>query len=298
MGMTRGFVLVAVAALLAGCGTRVTDAGGGAPEPVDQPTEVPAAVGPVRTFGPVTVLDDGSGPELCLGMVAQSYPPQCGGPPITNWAWADHPGDFESSGGVRWGEFAVTGEFDGTRLTATDVVPADEAAVPDYPETDLTSPCPEPAGGWGVVDPELATEAALNETMRRASRLETYATAWVDQSINPAYPFADDNVEGVANDPELLVVNVQVTDGVEATEALLRETWGGSLCVSEGRSTLAERRRVWREVDVLPGVLSFGPGQRAVEITVVYDDGSIRAWLDQEYGVGMTEVTSALVPAD
>jgi hypothetical protein len=297
MRMTRAIALVAVAVLLTGCGTRVTDAGDG-PAPVTQPTEVPAAVGEVRTSGPVTVLDDGSGPELCLGAVATSYPPQCGGPPITNWRWADHPGDFESSGGVRWGGFAVTGEFDGTHMTATDVVSEDEAEVPDYPETDLTSPCPEPEGGWGVLDPDLTTEAAQDETMRRASRLDTYAAAWVDQSINPAYPFEDENAESVANDPALLVINVQVTDDVEATEALLRETWGGALCVSQGPSTLAERRRVWREVDVLPGLLMWGPGQTAVEITVVYDDGSIRAWLDQEYGVGMTQVTSALIPVD
>ena len=44
--------------------------------------EVPAPVpeGTVTTNGLVTVLDPGTGPQLCLGAIAESYPPQCSGP--------------------------------------------------------------------------------------------------------------------------------------------------------------------------------------------------------------------------
>src|SRR5690349_6784511 len=34
-----------------------------------------------------TVLDMEGKAELCLGAVAESYPPQCSGLPITNWSW-------------------------------------------------------------------------------------------------------------------------------------------------------------------------------------------------------------------
>jgi hypothetical protein len=35
-----------------------------------------------------------------------------------------------------------------------------------------------------------------------------------------------------------------------------------------------------------------------VWLGVVHDDGSIQAWVDQEYGEGLVRVSSALVPAD
>jgi len=35
-----------------------------------------------------------------------------------------------------------------------------------------------------------------------------------------------------------------------------------------------------------------------VDLPVVHDDGSIQAWADEEYGVGVVEVTSALTPVE
>ena len=55
--------------------------------PAPCPTPVPD--GEVRTSGLVTVLDAGTGPELCLGAVAESYPPQCGGPALEDFDWGD-----------------------------------------------------------------------------------------------------------------------------------------------------------------------------------------------------------------
>lgn len=55
-----------------------------------------------------TVIDDGSGPNLCT-IVLTSYPPQCGDPtPISNWDWEAV--DHESEGAVRWGGYYT---FDG-----------------------------------------------------------------------------------------------------------------------------------------------------------------------------------------
>src|SRR5688572_3418701 len=35
----------------------------------------------------IVLEDDSHGPELCLGGVALSLPPQCGGVPLANWEW-------------------------------------------------------------------------------------------------------------------------------------------------------------------------------------------------------------------
>ena len=83
----------------------------------DPHATVPAATGQVTTGYPVTVLDDGDGAELCLGGVMDSFPPQCGGPGLVGWDWSEHDGDFEEGSGVRWGDFVVTGSFDGETFT-------------------------------------------------------------------------------------------------------------------------------------------------------------------------------------
>jgi hypothetical protein len=117
--------LLLAAPVLAGCGSEpdvAVDPGGdpgGSATPM--PTEVPAAPGTVRTRSLATVMDTGS-PELCLGPVAESYPPQCGGPALAGWDWLDHRGMFDHQGEIRWGTFMVTGTFDGTTFTATDAV--------------------------------------------------------------------------------------------------------------------------------------------------------------------------------
>jgi hypothetical protein len=123
-------ILLAVTALLlvSGCGGTATESaldpsasggpGGG------MPTSVPAAPGEVTTRGVVTIVDTGDGPELCLGPVAESSPPQCSGPPVTGWDWATHEQTYEQWGPVRWGSFALTGRWDGTTFTAAGAIPS------------------------------------------------------------------------------------------------------------------------------------------------------------------------------
>ena len=62
--------------------------------------------------------------ELCLGPVAESYPPQCSGIPLEGWSWEGVEGS-ETSGDVRWGTYAVQGTYDGESLTVT--APPDHA---------------------------------------------------------------------------------------------------------------------------------------------------------------------------
>jgi hypothetical protein len=65
-----------------------------------------------------TVLDTGGDAELCLGPVAESYPPQCSGIPLEDWTWEGVDG-AESSGDVTWGAYALQGTFDGESFTVT-----------------------------------------------------------------------------------------------------------------------------------------------------------------------------------
>lgn len=47
------------------------------------------------------VLDLGTGPEFCVGSVATSLPPQCGGPELVGWTWPKH--GVERRTGTTWG---------------------------------------------------------------------------------------------------------------------------------------------------------------------------------------------------
>lgn len=114
--------------LMSGCGsdegsTTASDPAGDAPATPSAPTAVPAAPGAVHTRDIATVMDTGA-PELCLGAVAESYPPQCTGPAIAGWDWADHNKMFEREGAATWGTFAVTGQWDGETFTYESAVPA------------------------------------------------------------------------------------------------------------------------------------------------------------------------------
>lgn len=235
------------------------------------PTPVPD--GPVRTSGLVTVLDPGTGPQLCLGAVAESYPPQCGGPAIEGFEWGDV--GFEEASGVRWGTYALTGTFDGTTFTATDAIPAalyDAMAEP--PQMPPGAACETPA----TTDTAMATPEDLDATLAAASALPGYATAWLTGNT----------------------INVAVTEDAAGAESALRETWGGPLCVTTVERTDADLNAINQELQAaLPTLLtsgSFAPD--TLDAQVVFDDGSIQEWVDATYGEGLVRVSSALQPAE
>ncbi|WP_205471529.1 hypothetical protein [Nocardioides sp. SYSU D00038] len=175
--MRAALLVAALALVAAGCGDDDTGRDGG-PDAgpatsLERPTAIPAADGPVTT-GLVTVLDDGGGAELCLGPVALSHPPQCSGTPLVGWDWAEHPEGVETAGRTRWAEFAVTGTFDGTALTPTEVVPAalhDPPAPSATPSTPSTPSPPCAASGQADCDP---TPAELDD--ERVAQLQQEAS--------------------------------------------------------------------------------------------------------------------------
>lgn len=256
------------------------------------------------------MLDEGSGPMLCLGGIAMSLPPQCSGPPVAEWDWDEHP-EAETVDGVTWGDYTLEGVWDGTTFTPTQVR---ETAPGDWPEEDVNdlfaSRCEEPDGGWVPVDPATTTGGALAAAHRVAEQLPDYAISWGDQSINPHWQEVQDLQESggtpsleaqqAMNDPAHTILNVGVTDDLAGAEAAVREVWGGPLCVTRFGNTHARLREVADELRGLAGSLNSGYGSisNTVEITVTHDDGSIQAWADEQYGAGVVAVTSALQPVE
>jgi len=150
-GMTHRFlpltaVLAASVALLAACATP----GGSAPGPAgDAPSGYSlGSLTPAPPEGEViaqgTVMDTAGDVELCVGPIAESYPPQCQGIPVSGWSWDGVEGS-DTSGDIRWGAYAVQGTYDGDTFTVTqppvllalyDPAPVQEPTDPPAPSAD------------------------------------------------------------------------------------------------------------------------------------------------------------------
>lgn len=98
-----------------------------------------------RVIGTGTVMDVGGDVQLCLGAIAESYPPQCSGVPLDGWSWDGVEGS-ESSGQTTWGAYAVSATFDGERLQNTDPPTLLALYDPLAPE--------DPTGGVAGTTPE------------------------------------------------------------------------------------------------------------------------------------------------
>jgi hypothetical protein len=160
-----------------------------------------------------TVLQDRShGPQLCLGGVATSLPPQCGGPDIPNWDWAQAPSK-ESAAGATWTEAHVVGFYDGRQFRLT------ERPGPPQPE-------PSPSRGAdfspGCAHPKAGTDPQATEADVRFGPLEQWIVAeWVSDPSGPGWkgPFT---------------LTVVVKPGhAEQVERAARADFHGYLCVVE-----------------------------------------------------------------
>ncbi len=109
---------LAAAALLTSCATpSASTPAAGAPDGPALGSVSPGLPGG-DVVGQGTVLDTGNGAQLCLGPVAESYPPQCSGIPLEGWSWDDVDGS-DSANGTTWGAYAVQGTYDGEVFTVT-----------------------------------------------------------------------------------------------------------------------------------------------------------------------------------
>ena len=213
---TRGLLALAVVAAgvlaLSGCAGTAAPAGGVPATPGSFPR--PAAAGEV--LAQATVLQkDGEAPQLCLGGVAESHPPQCGGPPIVGWDWAAVE-QSETASGVTWGSYAITGTWDASEFTVTG------------------TPVP-----LSLYDPLAVFDPRLDEANAGRSdeaTLQHYQDELHAADYNPA----------VASD--------------------------------------------WSDVVVL----ADGPQNGYLWVTVIYDDGTIQDFFDQQWGEGIVAVQSAL----
>lgn len=253
-----------------------------------------------------TVLASPShGPQLCLGGVALSLPPQCGGPDIVGWDWNTVAGE-ETANGTTWGDYKVTGTFDGRRLTLTRNPEPPDPSKPT-PNDYFATPCPPPKGGWTVTDEARLSDEASEEASAYARSQATFGGTWVDSSINPAwrsgsYSYDEATAMELGN-PRKFVLNFLFTKDVGRHRAALRQLWGGPLCVAETVRTSAELRRIQEDLedelgrDDSPILMAYADevhGVVRVEVTVA--DPLLQASLDERYGEGVVVLSGALSP--
>lgn len=281
----RRWWLVACLALLMGCGSVPADG-----QAQNQP-EVQ------RHVGSGTVLQSPEhGPQLCLGGVFTSLPPQCGGVPLVGWDWAAAE-DEESANGTTWGDYRVVGTFDGTTLTLTEPPGRAEPDAGTDAEVLLRTPCAEPPGGWDVPDRSRAGEDDLEPSSSYAMAQPDRAAFWIDrQGASPYGPAPDGEV----------ILNAGFTTDVARHERELRALWGGPLCVRKMERTVRELLAVQDELSSSAGedldltvlhssVLEF---RGVVELGVVSVTAEQEAGLAERFGFGVVDVVPGLVPLD
>jgi hypothetical protein len=284
----RGLLLAAIALLLAGCAA--SDPGG------DVPARS-AAAQERRYQATATVLESPDhGPELCLGIVLASFPPQCGGLPIPNWRWDQVEGE-QTAAGTTWGRYQLVGTYDGASFTVIRADPAPAASRPSAQERFKDEPkpaCPEPEGGWALPDPTRRSERYLEPVDRLARAAPDFAGLWISYLA----PMGDN----VAEDPGEFVLNVAFTGDLARHEAELRSRWGGRLCVTRQqrsyRQLLGIQRELQGEVGADLGLRVLGTGLResanAVTLMVVVLEERAREALEARYGVGAVQAEAKL----
>lgn len=200
----------------------------------------------------VTVIDSGDGPELCIGGVATSLPPQCSGPVA---AGLDMEGWSEELNGVRWGDRSVVVTW--PPIDGVVTVVADSPLIPwdvEFPPEALPAECRDvqTAAGTGAINDYANSLGARNGGLYLAS----------DGTL----------VLQVVGDP--------------APHRAALEEFGGA-CVVEVARSEAEQRRIQDALDPLLGDLpelagsavgtSTGAGGRVVVYVPVADGAIARA---------------------
>lgn len=277
-----GTALVLSALVLAACADQ-------APAGTGAASGAPSAEGRYEADGMV-LQRPGEAPELCLGAIAESYPPQCSGIPLEGWTW-DAVDDETRASGTIWGDAHVVGTYDGITFTV------EEAGRPrpaSDPGVDFTPPCPEPAGGWVAPDPTRTTEDDRAATVAAAEAEPDHTATWIAYlDATPADP----------EDPGPYVLVLGFTGDIARHRAAAEATWGGPLCVFE--QTRAHRQLVsiqravedaladadaellWSSIDVTRNRLDVG---------IVVATPELERTLAERFGEGAVQLEPALRP--
>jgi hypothetical protein len=221
--------------------------------------------------------------------VTSSMPPQCGGPDIPAWTWNGL--KHESAAGTTWGSYVIIGKFDGRTFTLTEPAKVNDGrATPSRPRPDYTSPCPTPPGGWRPVDPAKATDDAFQAASIMANADPDFAGLWIDQKLP----------SGGRNDPAKLVLNVRFTKDLAGHEADIRRVWGGALCVSQARRSLAELTEIQKKVQRGPEVIltSIEVVTGTIEMEMYVATQARQRELDSRYGPGLVKLAGAFQAID
>jgi len=224
------------------------------------------------------------GPELCLGPIPAVYPPTCGTIPITNWDWSSVSGEHTSRE-TTWGTYHLIGTFDGTRLTLTRPPTAPRDA-PAAPQTEITTPCSVPVGGWKPPSPPISQEEA-GRFQAGITDDPDFAGDWVDYMNAP-------------NGERFFVFNAAFTRDLEQHRTELQREWSGPLCVTQAERSLDELKSIQHRLSEIPRMRVLDSGINVVadrvECDVVVLGPEQKASLDQRFGAGAVLATPALTP--
>lgn len=245
-----------------------------------------------------TVLErPGSGPELCVGGVLDSLPPQCSGAAIVEWDWTTAPG-AQTVRGVTWGEFHVVGTYDDAKFTFTLTQPptAPLPAQPRTPADKFTAPCPTPRGGWSIVDASKVTLANYQSMTTTVPTQQGYAGMWLDNSTP-----VDGRVVSLTNQ----IITFAFTGNLAEHRAQIAAVWGGPICVIQHTRSRTQldaivqtvQGPVARELDLrIVGGVAVDDVTGAITVDVMLAPPAAQRQLDQRFGVGVVRLHQVLTP--
>ncbi|QSB04133.1 hypothetical protein [Natronoglycomyces albus] len=287
--VATGALAFSSALLLAACGTADEGNTDNAENGSIDPFLVAIESDTFEAQGTVLQGPDDEAPQLCQ-VVQHSLPPQCSGIDLEGWDWDDV--NHESEADHRWGEYTVTGTYDGQTFTLTEDPRENEVGIPveDEDGVTFTTPCSEPDGGWEPEDTSLTSDEALHDAMGLATQRDEFAGQWIDNNST---------LEG-ENDVESLIYNVTATENLDEIESELRGVWGGNLCVSEAKYTHQELLEIQAtmEEELSDSFIHIGVNEveNHVEVEVTVVSTQAQADIDERFGEGAVEFNSWLRP--
>ena len=206
----------------------------------------------------------------------------------------------ETDGGTTWGGYVLTGTFDGHTFTLTEPAQVGDGkfAPPDPGPTPRRRVPPRPVAGGRSTRPGPPT-SAFQATSVMVSADTDFGGLWLDQRRSPTDPTPANRPGTIMNDPTKFVLNVRFTKDLARHEADIRTVWGGALCLSLTRHTMAELMRIQVVVVSAPGTYSsIDVVTGTIEVGEYVATQARQRQLDSEYGPGLVTLVGSFVPID